>query len=92
MRSFCGPIYSLSATSCPRSTKSRPSQAEPFFNHCFSRMKSGSLLMFIDNNSPVFYNWFDFLAQQNKQGKRITNCLVRASVTLCERSLAVWAN
>jgi len=41
-------------------------QAEPFFNHCFSRMKRGSLLLFIDNNSSVFYNWFDFLAKQNK--------------------------
>ena len=41
-------------------------QAEPFFNHCFSRMKSGALILFIDNNSPEFYNWFDFLTKQNK--------------------------
>jgi hypothetical protein len=41
-------------------------QAEPFFNHCLSRMKPGALVLFIDNNAPLFFNWFDFLAKQNK--------------------------
>jgi hypothetical protein len=41
-------------------------QAEPFFSHCFSHMKPGALLLFIDNNSSHFYNWFDLLAQENK--------------------------
>src|SRR5262249_22495096 len=41
-------------------------QAEPFFNHCLARMKPGSLLLFIDNNAPVFYSWFEFLATSHK--------------------------
>lgn len=40
-------------------------QAEPFFNHCLSRMKSGAFLLFIDNNASIFYNWIDSLAQKN---------------------------
>lgn len=41
-------------------------QAEPFFSHCFARMKSGAILLFVDNNSASFYNWFDFMAQESK--------------------------
>lgn len=40
-------------------------QAEPFFVHCMSEMKKGSLMLFIDNNSPQFVNWFDGLAKQH---------------------------
>jgi hypothetical protein len=42
------------------------SKAEPFFDHCFARAKSGSLFLFIDNNSSQFYSWFDYLANQNE--------------------------
>ena len=38
-------------------------EAEPFFVHCMSQMKKGSLLLFIDNNSPKFVDWFDGLAK-----------------------------
>ena len=40
-------------------------QAEPFFTHCMSQMKKGSLMLFIDNNSSQFVNWFDALANQH---------------------------
>jgi SAM-dependent methyltransferase len=40
-------------------------QAEPFFDHCLSQMKPGSLLLFIDNNSPKFVQWFDALAAKH---------------------------
>ena len=41
-------------------------QADPFFNHCMGQMKSGSLLLFIDNNSSQFTDWFDALAKNHK--------------------------
>lgn len=34
-------------------------QAQPFFDHCFANMKSGAIVLFIDNNSASFVNWFD---------------------------------
>jgi hypothetical protein len=34
-------------------------RAEPFFSHCFSQMKAGSVVLFIDNNHSQFYGWFD---------------------------------
>jgi hypothetical protein len=40
-------------------------QAEPFFEHCFTQAKPGGLFLFIDNNSPQFYGWFDRLATKN---------------------------
>lgn len=40
-------------------------QADPFFEHCFTQAKPGALFLFIDNNSPVFYDWFDRLASKN---------------------------
>lgn len=41
------------------------SKAEPFFEHCMAKAKSGSLFLFIDNNYSEFYGWFDYLAAQN---------------------------
>jgi SAM-dependent methyltransferase len=40
-------------------------RAEPFFNHCFANMKAGGLVLFIDNNAPVFFNWFDAIAKRH---------------------------
>jgi hypothetical protein len=40
-------------------------QAEPFFDHCISQMKKGSLILFIDNNSPRFVQWFDALVKKH---------------------------
>jgi hypothetical protein len=40
--------------------------AEEYFAHLFNQAKTGSLFLFIDNNSPQFYNWFDELAQNHK--------------------------
>lgn len=40
-------------------------RAEPFFDHCMSRMARGSMMLFVDNNSPAFVNWFDELAERN---------------------------
>lgn len=33
--------------------------AEPFFMNMFQNAKSGALFLFLDNNSQVFYEWFD---------------------------------
>ena len=41
-------------------------QAEPFFHHCMAEMKKGSMVLFVDNNSPTFVGWFDELATHNK--------------------------
>jgi len=53
-------------------------QAEPFFKHCLSSMKVGSLVLFIDNNDSRFVNWFDSLAAQHG-----LVAVVKASGTLC---------
>ena len=34
-------------------------KAEPFFEHFLAQMKSGAVLLFIDNNSDPFVEWFD---------------------------------
>jgi hypothetical protein len=41
-------------------------QAEPFFDHCMSQMKKGSMILFVDNNSSQFVDWFDEMATRNK--------------------------
>jgi hypothetical protein len=40
-------------------------QAEPFFQNFFAKAKTGSLFLYVDNNSPDFYSWFDELAKKN---------------------------
>jgi hypothetical protein len=40
-------------------------QAEPFFQHCLSQMKTGSMVLFVDNNDSRFYDWFDQMAQSH---------------------------
>ena len=41
-------------------------EVEPFFNHWMSQMKKDSLVLFVDNNSSQFVDWFDELATSNK--------------------------
>jgi hypothetical protein len=36
-------------------------QAEPFFAHLFNNAKQGALLLYVDNRTAQFYNWFDSL-------------------------------
>lgn len=36
-------------------------QAEPFFAHLFKNAKQGALLLYVDNRSAQFYDWFDSL-------------------------------
>jgi hypothetical protein len=36
-------------------------EAEPFFINLFANAKSGSLILYVDNNSEKFYGWFDSL-------------------------------
>ena len=38
-------------------------QANEYFVHLFSNAKPGSLFLFVDNNNPKFYDWFDELAE-----------------------------
>lgn len=40
-------------------------KAEPFFDHCLSQMKSGSMILFVDNNDSRFRNWFDAMAAKH---------------------------
>ena len=44
---FLSEVYSVKA------------EAEPFFINMFYNAKPGALFLFIDNNSPAFYEWFD---------------------------------
>jgi hypothetical protein len=39
--------------------------AEPFFEHCMSQMKSGSMMLFVDNNDSRFRDWFDEMAKKH---------------------------
>ena len=40
--------------------------AEPFFEHCLSQMKSGSMILFVDNNDSRFRDWFDAMSKRHK--------------------------
>ncbi len=40
-------------------------EAQPFFDYCLSQMKPGAMILFVDNNSPIFYEWFDTLAKKH---------------------------
>lgn len=52
-------IYFMSEVYC------RQSENEPYFNHLFSKMKKGALLLYVDNNAKCFYDWFDKLASKH---------------------------
>jgi Putative SAM-dependent methyltransferase len=38
-------------------------QAEPFFLNVFQNARPGSILLFVDNSSKIFQNWFDEMAR-----------------------------
>jgi hypothetical protein len=40
-------------------------QAEPFFTHLFRNAKKGALLLYVDNRTAQFYNWFDSLISKH---------------------------
>lgn len=40
-------------------------QAEAFFSYCFSRMKPGSHILFVDNDAECFTAWFDALTARH---------------------------
>jgi putative SAM-dependent methyltransferase len=44
---------------------SRRDSAKPFFDHLLTHMKLGALLLYIDNNSECFTDWFDGLIASN---------------------------
>ncbi|ELS32416.1 MULTISPECIES: hypothetical protein [Pseudanabaena] len=39
-------------------------KADEFFANLFEKAKSGALFLFVDNNIPEFYDWFDELADE----------------------------
>lgn len=41
------------------------SLAEPYFNNLIEQAKPGALFLYIDNNRPEFYDWFDHLVTQH---------------------------
>ena len=45
---------------------SERTRAEPFFDYCFSGMRSGALLLFVDNDHTDFLTWFDGLAKRHR--------------------------
>lgn len=53
-------------------------KANEYFINLFNKAKSGSLFLFVDNNDPEFYDWFDELAETHNieiiksQEERIT--------------------
>jgi len=42
---------------------SKRHECAPFFKNLFAQMKPGALLLYIDNNSPCFTDWFDLLVK-----------------------------
>ena len=40
-------------------------EADSFFKNFFAKAKEDSVFLYIDNNSPDFYGWFDKLAEKN---------------------------
>jgi hypothetical protein len=40
-------------------------EAKPFFDDVFARMKTGALVLYIDNNDVRFYGWFDKMCQKH---------------------------
>jgi len=40
-------------------------EAEPFFTNLFENAQRGSLMLYVDNNNPMFYEWFDSLAKKH---------------------------
>ncbi len=40
-------------------------QSETYLTHVFTSMKSGAVILFVDNNDSRFYNWFDNMMAQN---------------------------
>lgn len=40
-------------------------KAEAFFVNMFEKAKSGALFLFLDNNSPAFYEWFDEMVKKS---------------------------
>ena len=52
-------IYFMSEVYCRRS------ENQPYFDHLFGKMKKGALLLYVDNNSSYFYDWFDGLAKKH---------------------------
>lgn len=43
---------------------SRRTDAEPFFSNLFAKARQGALFLYVDNNNPQFYGWFDSLARK----------------------------
>jgi hypothetical protein len=41
-------------------------EAEAFFTNLFENAKPGSLILYVDNNSPKFYGWLDSLVATHK--------------------------
>lgn len=42
----------------------RRAEAEPYFRTMLSNAKPGAMILYVDNNSPQFTNWFDQLAAE----------------------------
>jgi hypothetical protein len=40
--------------------------AEPFFTNLFENAKSGSLLLYVDNNNEKFFEWFDAIIAKHR--------------------------
>jgi len=40
-------------------------KAESYFDALFSNMKKDAILLYVDNNSPEFYKWFDELVKKH---------------------------
>jgi hypothetical protein len=53
-------IYFLSEVYCVRG------EAETFFLNMFEEAKTGAIFLFIDNNAPIFYAWFDDMVSRSQ--------------------------
>ncbi len=57
---FLSEVYSMKAT------------AEPFFINMFENAKPGAIFLFLDNNSPVFFEWFDHMVSRTRMTTLLT--------------------
>ncbi len=68
-------------------------EADPFFNRCMSQMKKNSMILFVDNNSPEFVDWFDELASRNNlRAVQTKSCLLAFSNDEEKKDLGIYFN
>lgn len=61
--------------------------AEPYFNNMIEQAKPGALFLYIDNNRPEFYGWFDDLKKQHGLTEIESRCYDRVLLPFDEQKV-----